>query len=165
MTWAGEAPGTAAEKVATQKDKKTHNPMPQITVDAKGVHVGSGGGSVEDQAGQSWWQRTVTWASDIFKGWTMWLLVIGLCVAGFFILPILFPFLAPIFASLADGLHRVWTWITGEFGRLFAWLKTIHLKKSAPPSGSTTGLSAPATPVAPVSTGATVTGSGVKTNV
>jgi hypothetical protein len=146
MTWAGEAPGTAAEKVATQKDKVTHNPMPAVTLDAKGVHVGSGGGSTDDQAGQSWFQRMWTAGSDVLKGWGMWLLVIGIGVAAFFILPILFPVLAPLFASITAGVEKAWTYITGEIGKLIAWLKTIHLKKSVPPVGSTTNPSVPAGP-------------------
>jgi hypothetical protein len=94
----------------------------------------------------------------------MWLLVIGIGVAAFFILPIFLPFLGPVFASLADGLHKMWDWMTGEISRLFAWFKTIPVKKAVMPASSTTSPSAPVAPAAPASiTEASVTGSGVKT--
>jgi hypothetical protein len=131
MTWAGEAPGTVVEKVVTQKQKDVHNPLPAVNLDKTGIHVASGGGSTEEQAGQSFWQRTWVWLSDMFKGWTMWLLVIGIGVAAFFILPIFLPVLKPLFSSIASAFSAAWTWITAEFGKLWTWLATFHKKAAA----------------------------------
>ena len=144
-TWAGEAPGTVVEKVATQKQTRTHNPLPAISVDETGIHATTGGGSIADQAGQSWFQRAWVWLSDTVKGWLWWLVIAGIAVAAFFILPILVPALAPLFASIAGAFHGAWTYITGEIGKLFAWLKTIHLTKSV----SVAPAVSPSTPTAP----------------
>jgi hypothetical protein len=142
MTWAGEAPGSVVEKVATQKEKRTHNPLPAVSVDATGIHAKAGGGSVDDQAGQSLFQRAWTWMSDVLKGWAWWVVVLGIAALAFFILPILFPVLKPIFSSIMDGLGRMWTWITGEFGRLMTWLKSVHSSKTTTAS-TTAGNSTP----------------------
>jgi hypothetical protein len=147
VTWAGEAPGTVVEKVATQKEKRTHNPLPAVTVDETGIHATKGGGSTDAQAGQSWWQQICTWVSDTLKGWAWWLVVIGIGVAAFFILPILVPALAPLFASIAGAFHGAWEYITGEIGKLFAWFKTIHLSKASVSTGAATS-PAPSSPSA-----------------
>jgi hypothetical protein len=126
------------EKVATQKEKRVHNPLPSVTVDATGVHAGMGGGSVDDQSGQSIFQRAWSAVMDTLKGWTWWLVVLGLAALAFFVLPILFPVLAPIFSSVMDGLGRMWTWITGELGRLMTWLKSVHAKTPTVVASTTT---------------------------
>jgi hypothetical protein len=157
MTWAGEAPGTVVERVATQKQRATHNPLPAVNIDASGIHIAAGGGSTEDQAGQSWWQRLRVWFSDLMKSWSMALLVIGLGVAAFFLLPIFFPVLKPVFASLLNGLHSFWHWATGEIGKVFAWLTSFHKPPVAAPvgalpvpAGNPLTPAAPVAPVAPV---------------
>lgn len=158
-TWAGEAPGTVVEKVATQKERITRNPLPAVSLDASGIHAGIGGGSVDDQAGRSWWQNVCTWFSDMFKGWIWWLVIAGVVVAAFFLLPIALPFLKPLFTSIAGGVHAAWTWLTGEFGKLLAAIKAYHAKTTPPasvaPAASTTV--APAAPVATAPTAPAVT--------
>jgi hypothetical protein len=151
VTWAGEAPGTVVEKVATQKIARTHNPLPAVTVDETGIHAAAGGGSKTEQAGESWWQRLCVWFSDTLKGWVWWIVVIGIAVAAFFILPILVPALAPLFASIAGAFHGAWTYITGEIGKLIAWLKTVHIKTTSPTASASTPAPASITPSTPVS--------------
>ena len=139
VTWAGLAPGTVSAQVATQKQKATHNPLPSVTVDKDGIHAAAGGGSTEVQSGRSWFQNLWTWVTDTLKGWLWWLVIAGIAVAAFFILPIFLPVLKPIFSSIMDGFHRMWDWFTGEISRLMEWIKTFHKKPPTPPAPPATG--------------------------
>jgi hypothetical protein len=149
VTWAGEAPGTVVEKVVTQKQKIDHKALPAVSVTKDGVNAQAGGGSSEDQSGLSFFQRAGVWLSDLFKGWSMWLLVAGIAVAAFFILPIFLPVLKPIFASIASGLHAAWDFLAGEFSKLLAWIKSIHTKPVTP----TVTAALPKDPTPPSTTG------------
>ena len=137
-TWAGEAPGTVSEKVATQKVARVHNALPAVNVDATGVHVAAGGGSSDVQAGQSWFQRAIVWFNDMFKDWLWWAVVAGIALLAFFVLPIALPFLKPIFSSILTGLKNAWAFITGEFTKLWTALANFH-KTPAAPTGATVG--------------------------
>ncbi len=154
-TWNGEAPGTVVEKVATQRQAVTRNALPPVSVDATGIHAAAGGGSSEEQAGLSIWQRAGVWLSDLFKGGLSWLLLIGLGVGAYFILPMALPFLKPLFASIGSALHAAWTWITGEFSKLFAWVKNFH--KSAPAASAPPTAASQVAPKPPIAAPAVTT--------
>jgi hypothetical protein len=153
MTWAGEAPGSVVEKVLTQKQTAVHKALPAVVMDDMGIRTEAGGGSEDTHAGLSLWQRAGVWISDTLKGWSMWLLVIGVGIAAFIILPILMPGLAPVFASITGALHGAWDYTTGEVSKLFQWVKTWH---NATPSATTTTTAAVTTTTAPACTAPTV---------
>ena len=153
MTWAGEAPGTVVEKVSTQKQKATHNPLPAVTLDDKGIHAAAGGGSTEDQAGMSWYQRAVVWVSDFFKGISMWLLVIGIGLVVIFVLPLIIPALAPIMARLWGAIRTVLGWAWDVVERIIAWFET-KMKKTTP---AVTVVPTPPAVVTPAETTTTTT--------
>ena len=132
-TWAGEAPGTVSEKVATQKQTRIHNALPAVNVDATGVHVAAGGGSSDVQAGLSIWQRLWVWFNDTFKDLMWWVVIGGIVLLAFFVLPIALPFLKPIFSSILTGLKNAWAFITGEFTKLWTAIANFH-KTPAPSS-------------------------------
>jgi hypothetical protein len=129
ITWAGEAPGTVIEKVATQKQKTTHNAVPAVVLDAKGVHASAGGGSIEDQAGLSWSQRAWVKITDFFKGISMWLLVGGLILFAVFILPLFMPFLVPIMAKVWKIILIPIGWVWDIIERIIKWFES----KKTPP--------------------------------
>jgi hypothetical protein len=131
MTWAGEAPGTVTEQVATQKVARIHNALPSVSVDATGVHVSAGGGSSDVQAGLSIWQRLWVWFNDTFKDLMWWVVIGGVVLLAFFVLPIALPFLKPIFSSILTGLKNAWAFITGEFTKLWTAIANFHNKPSA----------------------------------
>lgn len=83
----------------------------------------------------------------------MWLLVGGIVIAAFIILPMFIPALGPVFSSITGALHGIWTYITGELGKIFAWIKNFHkpsTASSSPVATSTATLTIPA--LAPTST-------------
>ncbi len=133
VTWAGEAPGTVVEKVAVQKQKGTQNPLPAVDMDAKGIHISAGGGSTQEQAGMSWWQRAWVAVSDLFKGISMWLLVIGIGLGAIFILPLFIPALVPVMAKLWGSIRTMLGWFWDVVEKIIAWFEAKMKAKTPPP--------------------------------
>jgi hypothetical protein len=121
MTWAGEAPSSAAEKIMTQRGKQQHNPLPSVRFDDKGAPIASsGGGSQEEDKGVGVLGSIGLWFHDLWTWITMnlfWGII--LIIAVFVVLPLVFPFLAPIVGAVGGFIKRVvvavWNWFIGRF--------------------------------------------------
>jgi hypothetical protein len=143
LTWMGEAPGDVTEKVATQKQRRVQNALPAVNLDRTGIHATAGGGSSDDAAGMSWGQRIGVWFSNLFKNFSMWLLVIGIGLAVIFILPLFVPALVPVMASLWKAILTVIGWFWDVIERIIHWFEAKMQKPVVPPA---------VTPAAPVVT-------------
>jgi hypothetical protein len=149
MTWAGTPPGQTLVDVATQKKVAVHNPLPAVTLDRKGIHATAGGGSTETQAGRSWGQQLWDSVWNFFSGWSMVLPIIGVVLLLLFLLPVIFPALAPICAKILAVLGHV---LTLGISSVVALMRRLRASKVNPPAPVVAPVAA-----TPVSTGNPVT--------
>lgn len=128
---------------AQEANRQQHEqrPLPEVNVDATGVHAAQGGGSESKETGIDWWSRTKLWASHVWDSVTGWFWLIIVLGAAVFILPIFIPGLAPVVAAVGHALMVPIGWVWDAFEKLVNWVKSKGHKTTppTPPASSSSG--------------------------
>ena len=123
----GVSPGEVISRQNPAQINTGAAPAINITPDGVGAEATKKGTEFTGGSGK-WsflgtiWQRI----KDFFKVALPVIIIGGL---AFLILPVLFPALAPIFATITAGIKKFITWLLPFFGGLIEWIKGIFTKK------------------------------------
>ena len=151
MTWAGASPGEVVKAAACQPHMAVANPLPEVNIDAQGVHAKAGGGSSETNAGLPWYTRLWDWIVSVFRSLTMTLaFFVLLPLVVLFVLPLLWPAAGPICQKILHAVGHVLTF--GLSSVVTLWRRLTAARQEAATASAATSTSSGSTATATTAT-------------